>query len=82
MSTHDRRRRRAERVARANHILKLFGMRLSDWQGSAYLLTTATGKSEVIDSFAHLWSAAERLSGRTLDPLDPGLLARLEADRA
>ena len=75
-----RRRERAARIAAANRILDRFGMRLSDWQGGACVLATATGKSEVIAGFAHLWTAAETLSGRRFDPLEPAFLARLRDD--
>ena len=78
--TAGRRRERAQRIAAANRILGRFGMRLSDWQGGASVLATATGKSEVITGFGHLWSTAEALSGRCFDPLDPAFLARLRDD--
>lgn len=74
----DRRRERARRVSAANDVLSAFGMSLSDWQGSAFVLATRTGKSEMIEDLGHLWSAAERLSGRVCDPLDPQLIARME----
>jgi len=73
----ERFRERARRVTVANRILAQYGMVLSDWRGTAFVLATATGKSEMVDNLAHLWSAAERLSGRECDPLDPTLLARL-----
>jgi hypothetical protein len=74
----DRRRERARRVKAANRALACFGMSLSDWQGSAFVLSTRTGKSEMIEDLGHLWPAAERLSGRVCDPLDPVLIARME----
>jgi hypothetical protein len=74
----ERRRERARRVTHANRVLGHFGLSLSDWQGTAFLLSTRTGKTELVDSLAHLWTAAEALVGRPLDPLDPGLLVRLE----
>lgn len=74
----DRRRERARRVAAANRILAAFGMSLSDWQGTSFVIATRTGKSEVIEDLGHLWPAAERLSGRLCDPLDPALIARME----
>ena len=77
-----RRRERARRVDAANRILPLAGLRLADWQGSAFLLSTATGKTELVDDLAHLWAAAERLTGRACDPLDPALIGRAEAARA
>jgi hypothetical protein len=74
----DRRRERTRRVSAANRVLAVFAMSLSDWQGSAFVLATRTGKSEMIEDLGHLWPAAERLSGRVCDPLDPALIARME----
>ncbi|TBR27473.1 MAG: hypothetical protein EPO10_17895, partial [Reyranella sp.] len=75
-----RRRERMARVAVANRILKLYGLSLSDWQGASFVLSTATGKSELVDNLAHLWAAAEKLAGRPCDPLDPAVIARLRDD--
>ena len=44
-----RRRERANRVRLANRVLALYGMRLSDWQGASFLLSTLTGKSEIVE---------------------------------
>jgi hypothetical protein len=74
-----RRRERAARVRPANRVLKLYGMRVSDWQGASFLLSTLTGKSEIVEDLGHLWAAAEKLSGRLCDPLAPDFLTRLEA---
>jgi hypothetical protein len=76
---HARRRERARRVQAANRVLAEYSMQLADWQGSAYLLSTATGKTELVENLAHLWATAERLSGRACDPLAPSLWARLSA---
>lgn len=73
----ERRRERGRRVAVANRILAHYGMQVSDWQGASFLVSTATGKTELVDNLSHLWSVAERLSGRECDPLDPALLRRL-----
>jgi hypothetical protein len=55
-------------------------MNLADWQGSAFVLSTATGKTEIVDNLAHLWMAAERLLGRPCDPLDEELVALMECE--
>jgi hypothetical protein len=78
-TTVERRRERAARVAQANRVLRHFRLTLSDWQGASFLLSTATGKTEIVDNLTHLWSAAERLIGRPCDPLDPALLLSLAA---
>jgi hypothetical protein len=73
-----RRRERVHRVNAANRVLKYYRMSLADWQGSAFVLSTATGKTEIVDDLSHLWVAAERLLGRACDPLDTDLIARME----
>ena len=73
-----RQRDRLNRVAAANRVLKHYRMTLADWQGSAFVLSTATGKTEIVDNLAHLWTAAERLFGRPCDPLDAELIAAME----
>lgn len=74
----DRRRERAKRVRIAGRILTEFGMSLSDWQGSSFLLSTRTGKTEMVEDLGHLWPLAEKISGRVCDPLSPSLIERLE----
>jgi hypothetical protein len=74
-----RRRERIHRVVCAQKVLGLYGLTLSDWQGTSYVLSTATGKTEIVDNLTHLWAAAEKLIGRPCDPLDPALVQRLEA---
>jgi hypothetical protein len=76
-----RRQERAHRVRTANLILRHYRLTLSDWQGTSYLLSSATGKTELVDNLAHLWPAAERLTGRPCDPLAPDLIAMLEGGR-
>jgi hypothetical protein len=75
-----RRRERMRRVAAANRVLSHYRMNLADWQGSAFVLSTATGKTEIVDNLAHLWMAAERLLGRSCDPLDEELIALMERE--
>jgi hypothetical protein len=75
-----RHRDRLNRVAAANRVLKHYRMTLADWQGSAFVLSSATGKTEIVDNLAHLWTAAERLFGRPCDPLDEELLAAMERE--
>ncbi|OCP35445.1 hypothetical protein [Ensifer sp. LC163] len=75
----DRRRERANRVRIANAMLARFGLTISDWQGASFVLSTRTGKSEIIEDLGHLWPAAERLCGRACDPLDPALIDAAEA---
>ena len=72
-----RRRERQLRVASLNRVLRAFGCTVSDWQSHAYLVSTFTGKTEIVDNLAQLWPSVERLSGRRVDPLATDLLDRL-----
>lgn len=74
-----RRRERYNRVACASQVLRYYGLTLSDWQSSSYVVSTATGKTELVDNLSHLWASAEKLLGKPCDPLDPAFLSRLEA---
>ena len=73
------RHERLHRVALANRILRRYGMKVSDWQGSSYLLSGPTGQSSVLPSIAAVWPAAERMRKQLIDPLDAGLLDALES---
>jgi hypothetical protein len=73
-----RQRERTDRVRLANRVLALYGMRLSDWQGASFLLSTFTGKSEIVEDLGHLWPAAEKLCGSPCDPLALEFLERLD----
>jgi hypothetical protein len=76
-STRTRRAERAEQVRIANRVLRPFAMRLEDWQGRRFVLSSATGKREMAETLPDVWKAAATLLGRPIDPLDPELLARL-----
>jgi hypothetical protein len=71
------RRARAVRVRLLNRVLAHYGLRLDDWAGRVWVLRTRTGRSAVVADLGALWVEAERLAGRTLDPLDPLLVASL-----
>ena len=74
------RHERIHRVALANRILKHYGLKVGDWQGSTYLLSSQTGQTSVVPSIAAVWSVAEQLRRRPLDPLDERLIQALERD--
>lgn len=70
---------RLSRIKRANELFSMFRLNLSDQHGAYYVLSGATGKTEVIYSLGEAWPAAERILGKPLDPLSADLLNRLEA---
>jgi hypothetical protein len=73
----DVRRSRALRTRMIAEVLRGFGLSLTDWGGSAYVLTDRKGRAEVVHDLSALWAQAEQLAGHPLDPLDPALVAAL-----
>jgi hypothetical protein len=73
--------RHTDAASRRRERMNRYRMNLADWQGSAFVLSSATGKTEIVDNLAHLWMAAERLLGRPCDPLDEELIALMERER-
>ncbi len=73
------RQERYARISLVNHILRHYGLKLNDVAGRSYLLTSATGKQAIVPDIMAMWGEAERLLGRSCDPLDPALIDRLEA---
>ena len=74
-------RERQHRVRVLNVVLAHYGLSVSDWAGSRYVLRTRTGRSALVENLNELWTEAEKLLGRPCDPLDPSLLSDLVLDR-
>ncbi|NDW03176.1 hypothetical protein [Jiella pacifica] len=73
-----RRREAARRRKIANAILAVRRLKLSAPTGTSYVLTNATGRSQVFEALAHLWPEADRMSSAGFDPLDEDFLTALE----
>jgi hypothetical protein len=73
-----RRQERFARIALANRILRQFGLRLGDFAGQSYVLRSATGRQEIVPDLIGMWAVAEKLAGRTCDPLDLDVITALE----
>lgn len=70
-------RERQARTRLLNAVLKHHGVAVKDWSGSAYLLTSRTGRTAIVDTIGEIWTATERISGRICDPLDETYLTTL-----
>jgi len=77
--THTRLRERQARTRLVNAVLAHYGLKLADWSGNAYLLSSRTGRTAIVDNLSQLWSEAEKLCGRPCDPLDERLIVSLPA---
>ncbi|WP_218831492.1 hypothetical protein [Bordetella genomosp. 9] len=63
---------RRERLARAaflNRLLAAYACSVSDWQGSAYVLSSRTGKTEIVNDLGEIWQKVEAMTGVRPDPL-------------
>ena len=70
-------RERQQRTRILNVVLAHYGLSVSDWAASKYVLRGRTGRSALVENLSELWPAAEKLLGRPCDPLDPSLLSDL-----
>jgi hypothetical protein len=70
-------RERQDRTRILNAVLQDHGVVVKDWSGNAYLLTSRTGRTAIVDTVGEIWTAAERIGGRTCDPLDEKYLSAL-----
>src|SRR3954468_3319018 len=72
-------RDRLRRVELLNRVLGTLSLDVDDWMGTAYVLRSRTGESVLCADLATLFAEAERMTGRTIDPLDGDLLVRWSA---
>ena len=75
-------RERQQRTRILNVVLAHYGLSVSDWAASRYVLRSRTGRSALVANLNELWAEAERLLGRPCDPLDPSLLSELSRAEA
>lgn len=73
-----RRRNRLHRVRLANKILPHYGLNLTEWNGSKFILKNKKGKIETVHDLGALWPAVEKINNCPIDPLDPALLEKIK----
>jgi hypothetical protein len=71
------RRARTLRTQFLGRVLGHFGLSLHEWAGAVYVVSDRKGSTLVVQDIGSLWSSAQALLGRPLDPLDPALLDAL-----
>ncbi len=75
----ERVRERTLRLRLASRVLAAYGVKLAPFEGDAYAVTGKTPTAERADHLVALWPLVERVSGKVVDPLDPALVASLDA---
>lgn len=78
----DLRRERMRRARLADKLVSFYGLALKQTPGRDYQLSDKKGRSALVGDLGALWPEAERLAGRAVDPLDPGLVRSLTGDGA
>jgi hypothetical protein len=63
------RQQRYVQVAHANRVLEGFRLKLVDFHGQSFVLSSPTGAQVIVEDFMQVWKAAEGMLGRPLDPL-------------
>ncbi|HVV42944.1 MAG TPA: hypothetical protein VHC94_17985 [Nitrobacter sp.] len=65
------RNERKRRIGLINLVLGPMQLICEDWDGEALMLFDRGGRSKIAPTLNDVWPAAEALSGRFIDPLDP-----------
>jgi hypothetical protein len=71
---------RAERNSRTkfvNAVLNPRRIKVSDFQATGYVVSSPTGRREIVDDIQSVWTVVERFSGAPIDPLDQNYLQAL-----
>lgn len=76
----DRKRNRMYREKLTNVVLKKYGLQLTEWNNSKYILSDKKGKSDIVHDLGTLWTSAEKMLSQPVDPLDPVLLKQIKAE--
>ena len=73
------REERGRRVALLNAVFARYDLTISDWGGNSYVLSNLSGRAANMYTLGGIWAEADALSSEPCDPLDQGLIKRLEA---
>jgi hypothetical protein len=68
-ATHQRRRERTYRIALINRVLSPSRVTVRDFQGSSYVVATATGQEALASDLGEIWAQIRAMTGRSPDPL-------------
>lgn len=72
-SAGERKKARLKRTKLLNEILRFYGLKIDDWQGSKFVLCDKKGQSVIVNDLGDLWDKAKDLAKREIDALDSNL---------
>lgn len=58
----------------SNRILAYYGLSISEWNGSRFVLRDKKGGTQIVYDLGDMWNKAELLAYKKLDPLDDAFL--------
>jgi len=67
-------RSRLKRVKISNRLLAYYGLSISEWNGSRFVLRDKKGGTQIVYDLGDMWNKAELLAHKKLDPLDDTFL--------
>lgn len=70
--------RRAAQAAAVTLFTRSSGISVRDWAQTAWVVESVSGATEIVNSLGDIWAAAERLSGKPVDPLSLLLIQGFE----
>ena len=73
-----RQQARIERVHFINKILVFYQLKLTDWNGSKFILNDLKGNSSIVHDLGTLWAKVEKCIGYAIDPLSTNLMDKIE----
>ena len=76
-ATRDARRARIGRATLCRAVLAPYGLDVRPAVGAGFVVRDGKGRSQVAQTLAEVWGAADALAPRRPDPLDPRLLEAL-----
>jgi len=66
-------------VRLVNGVLQYYGLTVSDWGGSSYMVANSAGQNENVYALTGIWESVDKLlAGQKADPLDESLIKILE----
>lgn len=75
------RRHRLRRLQLLNRVLAPHGLKATDTSNGTFMLQGRTGRTALVRDLSGLWRAAEMISGRAPDPLDPNFISAFGPDK-
>lgn len=73
-----RQQARMERVQFINQILVFYQLKLTDWNGSKFILSDLKGNTAIVHDLGTLWAEVEKCIGYAIDPLSTNLMDKIE----